>query len=174
MSVSIQTSHDWAVPGPLPLPCPAQREEWPTACGRHPGKRQHPRLSTLSPGEHTHQGGGFPYTIVVALYFLNPWTSYPWLHSANNVRVVWRRATQPVRYLVFKVLVIDSHTGAKKWKCLIRKGSNQGRLPLGLKPRGLRGLKPVLLSLRLLGDCHPLIGPSTTPESHLDNGSFGS
>jgi hypothetical protein len=57
--------HDQAVPCPLLFPCLVQRDEWPTACSWHPGEKQHPRLSTLSPWERTHTGGGFPCAIVV-------------------------------------------------------------------------------------------------------------
>jgi hypothetical protein len=39
---------------------------------------------------------------------------------------------------------------------------------------GSKGTLCPRVSLRLLGDCRALIGPSTTPESHIDNGSFGS
>jgi len=64
MSISIHTSHCWAVPCSLRLPCLLRRDEWLTTCSWHTGKRQHPRLSTLLPGERTYQAGGFPYAIV--------------------------------------------------------------------------------------------------------------
>ena len=60
-SASIHTSRSWAVPGPLLFPCLSQRDEWPTACGWHPGEEQHPSLSRLPCGNVPTQGEAFPW-----------------------------------------------------------------------------------------------------------------
>jgi hypothetical protein len=59
-TVSIQTFVSWAVPGPFRLPCLAQRDEWPTTCGWHPGKQEHPSLSRLPCGNIPTQVEAFP------------------------------------------------------------------------------------------------------------------
>src|SRR5215471_5117691 len=60
-SASIHASVSWAVPCPLLFPCQTLWEEWSTTYVWHPGEEQHPRLSTLNPGERAHQGGGFSW-----------------------------------------------------------------------------------------------------------------
>ena len=71
---------------------------------------------------------------------------YPqWFHTVVFLLLALRQETRRNAIGLFKVLRNSSHTGGKKWKCTSSKGSKQERLPLGLKPRGLRGLKPVPL-----------------------------
>jgi hypothetical protein len=64
MSISIHTSHDWAMPCPLVLSCPLLREEWPTAYAWRLGEDQHPPLSRLPRGNVPTRGEAFPALFV--------------------------------------------------------------------------------------------------------------
>ena len=59
-------------------------------------------------------------------HFLNPWTGYPWLRTANSFEHLDQRGSvftqhpscwNPYAIEFFKVLHISSHTGGAKWKC---------------------------------------------------------
>jgi hypothetical protein len=143
--------HDQAVPGPLLFPCLVQRDEWPTACSWHPGEKQHPRLSTLSPWERTHTGGGFPCAIVVRTTLPKPVDWVPVASLCQIAHTVVQHGSvftagpspaNPYTFQLFKVLWVYSHRGAKKWKCIRewlkpRTPNYRGRDPVaygGLKP----------------------------------------
>jgi hypothetical protein len=143
--------HDQAVPGPLLFPCLVQRDEWPTACSWHPGEKQHPRLSTLSPWERTHTGGGFPCAIVVRTTLPKP---VDWVPVASLCQIAHTMVqhgsvftagpspANPYTFQLFKVLWVSSHRGAKKWKCIREwlkpRTPNYG----GRDPVACGGLKP--------------------------------
>lgn len=61
----------------------------------------------------------------------------------------------------------------KPWRCqcLVYRSQYRGGFRQCHRSKGT--LCP-RVSLRLLGDCRALIGPSTAPESRIGNGSFGS
>jgi hypothetical protein len=65
-----------------PASCP--RDEWPTACSWHPGEKQHPPLSMLSPWERTHTGGGFPCASVSCTLLPKP---VEWLPVASVCQI---------------------------------------------------------------------------------------
>jgi hypothetical protein len=104
MSVSIQTSHSWAVPGPLRLPCRVQRDEWPTACSWHPGEQQHPPLSRLSPQERTPRVEAFPALFLETAVLPKP---VEWLPVASQQC----RADTVANTVVFLPAVLHGGTG---------------------------------------------------------------
>ena len=136
------------------------RDEWPTACSWHPGEKQHPRLSTLSPWERTHTVGGFPCAIVVRTTLPKPVDWVPVASLCQIAHTVVQHGSvftagpspaNPYTFQLFKVLWVYSHRGAQKWQCIRewlkpRTPNYGGRDPVacgGLKPFSVNKLKKV-------------------------------
>jgi hypothetical protein len=157
MSISIHTSHCWAVPCQLRLPRLVQRDEWPTTCSWHPGKRQHPRLWTLIPGERTHQAGGFPCAIVSCTTLPKPveWLPVASLcqiaHTSVNAVTFLRLALRQTTHTLFCLqgtMRIFSHRCQKvemAWVKTVRETRLTTATRSGEACGGFRKVKPKLL-----------------------------